>query len=190
MTQLSNPLAAGLGVLGLTYLAAMVISGALPQQRQLVRFEARGVMQVQPESITRVDLTQDGRTVRLQREPDAAIWSRADGTRLSQAGSAHLSMAVQMMNTSEPVKQMPEEALEGVDRTPFGLDAPLVQAALFRGGQRIVEARFGNLNPEGYLQYMAVADMPGVFLMSRFVGAEWRQAAQEVFERAPAPERR
>jgi len=33
-----------LAALALLYLAAMVVSGAMPVQRQLVRFEAKGVL--------------------------------------------------------------------------------------------------------------------------------------------------
>ena len=40
----------------LGYLVAMVVAGALPEQRQLVKFEANGVMKLEPERITRVEL--------------------------------------------------------------------------------------------------------------------------------------
>src|SRR5690349_7398810 len=39
----------------LAFLAAMVVSGAMPQQRQFVRFEAKGVLMLPPERILRVE---------------------------------------------------------------------------------------------------------------------------------------
>ena len=38
-----------LAALALLYLAAMVVSGAMPVQRQLVRFEAKGVLKLPPD---------------------------------------------------------------------------------------------------------------------------------------------
>ena len=46
------PLAA---LLALTYLVAMLLSGALPERRQLIHAEANGVLRQAPESITRGD---------------------------------------------------------------------------------------------------------------------------------------
>ena len=40
--------------------------------------------------------------------------------------------------------------------------------------------RFGAHNPEGFLQYMRIEGDPKVYLMSRFIGAEWLAAAQGV----------
>ncbi len=37
-------------------------------------------------------------------------------------------------------------------------------------------ARFGGTNPEGFLQYMRIEGDSRVYLMSRFIGAEWVSA--------------
>lgn len=177
----SNALPMAAALLALCYLSTMVIVGSLPEQRQLVKFEARGVMQTPPELISRVELVQAGRKVLLDRDPKATRWARANGTILSTNAAAHLTMAVQMMNTSGPVKEISDEDLRGLDRGPFGLDRPIVQAALYQGDAAVIRMRFGNLNPEGYLQYMSVDGSPRVFLMSRFVGEEWKKAAEAVF---------
>ncbi|MCC7547409.1 MAG: hypothetical protein IT532_06570 [Burkholderiales bacterium] len=181
--RFSNTLAMATAVLALAYLSLMVLVGELPGQSQLVRFEARGIMQVPPEQIDRVELVQGEQKVLLHRDREAARWIGVDGSAVSMEAGRHLAMAVQMMNTSAPVKELPEEELIGVDHGPFGLDAPAVQAGLYRGQAIVMQARFGGINPEGYLQYMAVAGDPRVFLMSRFVGAEWRMAADAVFGR-------
>ena len=40
-------------------------------------------------------------------------------------------------------------------------------------------ARFGDFNPEGYLQYMRIDGDPRLYLMSRFVGGEWSETMAE-----------
>jgi hypothetical protein len=40
----------------------------------------------------------------------------------------------------------------------------------------VLAARFGARNPEDYLQYMRLEGGARLFLMSRFVGAEWDAA--------------
>ena len=37
------------GAAALTFIAAMIVSGSLPESQQLIKFEAKGVMQVAPE---------------------------------------------------------------------------------------------------------------------------------------------
>ena len=43
--------------------------------------------------------------------------------------------------------------------------------------------RFGALNPEGFLQYMRIDGDSKVYLMSRFIGAEWLAALEGVTAR-------
>ena len=181
MRRRSSAFLVAAALLALCYLSAMVIVGNLPEQRQLVKFEARGVMQTPPDQISRIELIQAGRREFLDRDPKATRWSKADGTIMSANAAAHLTMAVQMMNTSGPVKEIPDRDLRGIDRGPFGLDQPIVEAALYQGDAAVIRMRFGNVNPEGYLQYMSVDGRPQVFLMSRFVGEEWKKAAESVF---------
>lgn len=165
------------------FIVAMIISGALPTQRQLVKFEAKGVMQAAPEEITRVEIRLGTRSAMLVRTSAQAPWAREnDGRVLDESDAQHLSMAVQMMNTSAPVRVMSVEDLDGVDRTPFGLEPLALSAVLYRADAPVLTARFGGLNPEGYLQYMALEGRPEVFLMSRFVGEQWQQAAQALIE--------
>ena len=55
------------------YLVAMVITGALPQQRQRVQFEAKGVLQLAPERIARVELARGADRAVLVRGPGAGM---------------------------------------------------------------------------------------------------------------------
>jgi hypothetical protein len=167
-----------IGLLALAYLAAMLITGAMPEQRQLVKFQAKGVMQSAPETIDRVEITQGERKATFVRTGDKT-WKREGGAAVSAAAGERLSMAVQMMNTSGPVREIPGEELKGVDTKPFGLAPPQLAAVLYRSSAPVLSVRFGNRNPEGFMQYMAVAGQQQLYLMSGFVGEEWTHALQE-----------
>lgn len=160
----------------LGYLGLMLASGAMPVQRQLVRTEAKGVLTVAPEQIRRVELSRAEERLDLRRTGETQ-WIRADGAAVGGDAGPRLSMAVQMMHRSGPVREIPDEELAGVDQAPFGLDPPRLVAALYdESGRRILTARFGGRNPEDFLQYMQVDGEPRVYLMSRFVGEEWSAA--------------
>jgi hypothetical protein len=162
--------------IALAFLAAMVLTGAMPEQAQLVKFEAKGLMRAAPEEITRVELSTARNKLSFTRASSSDPWIR-DGNALPQIQADDLSMAVQMMNTSAPVKVLSPEELEKIDQMPFGLRTSPLIVSLYRAGTLVIESRFGNLNPEGYLQYVSLAGSPQVFLMSRFVGEQWRRSA-------------
>ena len=123
-----------LATLALAYLVAMVVSGAMPVQRQLVRFEPKGVLKMAPERIARVEMSRGTQRLTLLRTGDQQ-WTTVDGTDIGPAGS-RVSMAVQMMHTSGPVREMAGAELVGVDTTPFGLDPPQLAATLYNDGGR------------------------------------------------------
>ena len=76
-------------LLALTYLVVMLVTGAMPEQRQLVKFEAKGVMQTAPETIDRVEIVQGDRKAAFVRTGEKA-WQREGGGAVSEAGSAAL----------------------------------------------------------------------------------------------------
>jgi hypothetical protein len=85
-----------------------------------------------------------------------------------------------MLHRSGPVREISPEELSGVDTRPFALEEPVVTATLTGPGGRTLTVQFGGLNPEGFLQYMRIAGDPKVYLMSRFIGAEWAAALEGV----------
>ena len=173
------PVLAGLALL---YLAAMVVSGAMPMQRQLVRFEAKGVLKLPPDGITRVELSRGTRHVSLLRTGETE-WATPDGVNIGAAG-LRVSKAVQIMHNSGPVREIEAAELSGRDPAPFGLDPPRLSVKLYgAGGEPVLTARFGEFNPEGYLQYMRIDGNPQLYLMSRFVGGEWSEAMSEAAPR-------
>ena len=176
LRRLAAPL---LAALALAYLVAMVVTGAQPVHRQLVKFEAKGVLQIEPEAVENVTLGGGGRRVVLTRRGEAG-WSAEAGDAVAAVAATHLDTAIKMLHRSGPVREIAAEELSGIDTRPFGLEEPVVVATLAGPGGRTLTVRFGAINPEGFLQYMRIDGDPKVYLMSRFIGAEWAAALEGV----------
>ena len=162
-------------VVALGYLVAMIVVGALPQQKQLVKFEARGLMKLAPETITRVEIAVGPRAAVLLRQGES--WTIEGGGAVQTDLAKRVSMAVQFMNTSGPLRTLDAPELTGSNPREFGLDPPRLRAALYRGKEAVIGPVFGARNPDDTAQYMALDGKPEVYLMSRFVGQEWEAVA-------------
>lgn len=167
---------------GLVFLIAMVATGALPRQRQLVRFEAKGVMQLEPDLVTRVQIHQGDREAVLLRAPGGG-WVAERGGALPAELAKKVSLAVQFMNTAGPIRVIDAADLQGANLRDFGLDPPALSVVLFQGPRTVIGARFGTHNPEDTAQYMMVDASRALVLMSRFVGQEWESVAGGVLAR-------
>ena len=166
-----------LAMLALTFLVAMVVIGAQPIQRQLVKFEANGVLHIEPQEVIKITLTRAGRQIVLTRSKEGGWTSELRGA-IEPVVAAHLDTAVQMLHRSAPVRELAPQDLSGVDTRPFGLEEPVVVAALSAPSGHLLTVEFGAHNPDGFLQYMRIKGDPKVYLMSRFVGAEWTAALE------------
>ena len=165
-----------LALIAFGFLVAMVVTGALPRQRQLIEFEARGLMREPPESVLRVEVMRGGvRSVFLR---DGAKGWVLDGTgSIAPDAARRVSLAVQFLNTSEPLRHLAQKELVGMTPAAFGLDRPVVTARVHNAQGPLLAVNFGAENPEGTAQYMSVDGRDGVYLISRFVGSEWAAVA-------------
>ena len=109
-------------MVALAFLVVMVVVGALPQQKQLVKFEAKGVLRLAPEQVNKVAIRAGDRAGLFVRTGDG--WAREDGKPLDADTAKRLSMAVQFMNTSGPVRVLEPTEFKGTDAKQFGLDQP------------------------------------------------------------------
>jgi hypothetical protein len=175
-SRLVMPLLAGLA---LAFLVVMVVNGAQPRQRQLVKFEAKGVLRLEPEGVAKILLGRGGRQAQLVRRPEGG-WALTPDGNVEAAVVAHLDTALKMLHRSAPVRELAPEDLAGVDTRPFGLEDPAVVVGLWGPAGHALTVRFGARNPEGFLQYMRIEGDPKVYLMSRFIGAEWLAAVEGV----------
>jgi hypothetical protein len=179
LRRLAMPL---LAAMALAWLVAMVVTGAQPVQRQLVRFEAKGVLRIEPDVVRKITLGGGGRQAALVHGGDGG-WALEGGGAVAGAAATHLDTAVKMLHRSGPVREIAPEELSGVDTRPFGLEEPVVVATLSGSAGQPLTVRFGALNPEGFLQYMRIDGDPKLYLMSRFIGAEWMAALEAVTAR-------
>jgi hypothetical protein len=175
-SRLIMPLLAGLA---LAFLVVMVVNGAQPRQRQLVKFEAKGVLRLEPEAVAKILLSRGGRQAQLVRRAEGG-WAFTPDAVVEAAVATHLDTALKMLHRSAPVREMAPEDLAGVDTRPFGLEDPAVVVGLWGPAGYALTVRFGAHNPEGFLQYMRIEGDPKVYLMSRFIGAEWLAAVEGV----------
>jgi hypothetical protein len=187
MTARSVPLAIGT-VTAFAFLVQMIISGALPEQKQFVKFEAQGVMHTDPLSITRVVIRRGRASAELERHPGGA-WAIRGGKPLSAAAAGHASLAVQFMNTAGPIRIIKPEEFRDSALSEFGLDSPRLAIELFQQGHSVLSGRFGSRNPGDIAQYFAIDDRSELLLMSLFVGREWEALADAVLpqEHADTP---
>jgi hypothetical protein len=163
-------------LLALGVLAAMVVSGHLPENKQFVKFSPAGVMTEEPAAIDAVEVRTAAGRRRFVRGPDG--WR--DGARpLPAALATHLDASIKFMHVSAPVRVMEPSEWTPVGLREFGLDPPGFVATLYRGETRVLEAAFGAANPQQVLQYMKLTDHDQVYLMSRFIGAEWEQLLRD-----------
>jgi len=171
---------AGLAAIG--YLVAMVVTGALPQNRQRVKFEAKGVMQLEPERVVRVELARGADRAAFLRGPGVG-WTREGAGPVAAPVAEKLSLAVQYLHTAGPLRVLEPAELAGADLGAFGLDRPVLSVAVHADSGAVLRAQFGGRNPDGMAQYVTVEGRGGIVLMSRFVGEEWRAVADGAFPR-------
>jgi hypothetical protein len=159
------------------FLVAMVLSGAQPVQRQLASFEPKGVLQIPPAQVHRIDLRRGAERITLVRTGETT-WATPEGKDVRAETGKRISMAVQMMHTSGPARRIAPEELTSVDVTAFELDPPRLSVTLYgREESPLLTARFGGHNPDEFFQFMRIDGDPSVYLMSRFVGEEWTNVA-------------
>jgi hypothetical protein len=169
-------------LLAVGLLGAMVLSGRIAENKQLVKASGAGVMTESPVEIDRVE---------LKATTGHWVFVRArDGWRVDAGGGSvaaslalHLDDSIKFMHVSAPVRVMERAEWAPIGLREFGLDPPGYTATLYRHDSPVVGAEFGAINPQKVLQYMKLRGHDEVYLMSRFVGQEWEQALREAASR-------
>lgn len=173
-------------LLAVAYLLVMVANGARPERTHLIKFEARGVMAQNQETIVRATVTVAGKSQTFVRQ--AGSWARPGETKPVAADLAKsIELAVKFMHTAAPVRVLKANET-GPDATrEFGLAKPALTVRLYDPHGLVLEAAFGKLNRDGMLHYMRArgrnlgrAGARNYFLMSRFVLGEWNKVGRTV----------
>jgi hypothetical protein len=167
-------------LLAVGFLLAMVLTGKLPETRQLAKFEARGVLAVPPEQVRRVELHVGEHTMAFVRLSDYAWVGGKDQEAISGELQEHLEQAIAFMHTSRPVRVMHRDEYYSTPRREFGLEQPRCAMVLSDGRRVLLEASFGAYNPQDLLQYMQLRGDHNLYLMSRFVGQAWEHLGEHL----------
>ena len=169
-----------LALLAIGFLLAMLLTGKLPETRQLVKFEARGVLAVPPEQIRRVALLIGEHTTTFVRLSDDIWGVGKDQEPISGELQEHLEQAMAFMHTSRPVRVMHRDEYHSTPLHEFGLEQPHCAVVLSDGRRVLLEASFGAYNPQELLQYMQLKGDSDLYLMSRFVGQAWEHLGEHL----------
>lgn len=176
-----------LTLLAVGFLLAMILTGQLPETRQLVKFEARGVLTVPPEQVRRVDLRVGEHTTTFVRLSDDT-WVGGKGQEaISGELREHLEQALVFMHTSRPVRVMHRDEYHSTPLHEFGLERPRCAVVLSDARLVLLEASFGADNPQALLQYMQLRGDYNLYLMSRFVGQAWEHLGEHMGITSIAP---
>lgn len=178
MKRAAKPLwALAAAAAALTYLIVMLVTGALPQNRQIIHFKAAGVLVQSPESVDRIEVTLAGKSAAFSRR--AAGWAKEDGAPVEPPRAATLDRALKILHNSGPVRVLPPEEIAGSKPGEFGFGSTSLSVTLSGSGGALLQAEFGNKNTDGVLQYMRLKGHGELYLMSGFVGKEWETALAE-----------
>lgn len=171
-----------LALLAVGVLAAMVVTGRLRENQQLVKASGQGVMAEAPAEVDRVELT--ARAGHWLFVRNGRGWqASANGATVPASLAQHLDDSLKFMHVAPPVRVMAAAEWAPTGLREFDLDPPRYTATMYHGGRRVLSAWFGGLNPQEVLQYMKLDGRDEVYLMSRFVGQEWEQALREAASR-------
>ena len=169
-----------LALLAFGFLLAMILTGKLPETRQLAKFEARGVLAVPPAQVRRVELHVGEHITIFVRLSDHTWVSGHDQEPISSELQEHLEQAITFMHTSRPVRVMPRDEYHGTPRHEFGLEQPRCVVVLSDARRVLLAASFGTDNPQELLQYMQLRGDQNLYLMSRFVGQAWEHLGEHL----------
>jgi hypothetical protein len=171
-----------LGLLAVAFIVAMVLTGSLPETRQLAKFEAKGVLKVAPEDVRRVELRVDEHTATFVHDANKGWVQSGRQNVVTGELLEHLTEAIRLMHTSGPVRVMRRDEYHGTPLQEFGLERPRYSVALSDGQRMLLDVSFGRHNPQDLLQYTQLKGSDDMYLMSRFVGQAWEHLWEHVME--------
>lgn len=164
-----------LAALLLALLAVLVISGQWPELRSKVAFAPKGLVASAPADVRRVAIRSGGDSMVLVHRATGWGIEAVDGAVPPELGK-HLDTALRLINVSEVVREIPASELTVASFAEFGLDPPVIVAAIEANGGTGATINFGALNPASTSHYVRLAGRPAVALMPRHVAEEWRVA--------------
>jgi hypothetical protein len=164
-------------VLMVAFIGGLAFTGT-PPGMDVGNFKSQGIVASPPSSIVRVELTQ-GKDHLVFHRIDATSWAfdQSTTTRLPDELTSHLEVALRFMHVSTAARAIDPAEYQGSSFADFGLDPPAYVVSLAAADHSTIVADFGTLNPSRTSQYVRLLGQPTLYLLSRYVGAEWQVAA-------------
>jgi hypothetical protein len=159
------------------FIAALAFTGK-PPGMDVGNFKSQGIVAASPSSIVRIELTQGkDRSVFHRLDPTSWAFDQSTAARLPDELASHLESALRFMHVSTAARTIDPAEYQGSTFADFGLDPPAYVVSLVAADHSTIVADFGTLNPSGTSQYVRLLGQPTLYLLSRYVGAEWQLTA-------------
>ena len=163
-------------VLAAAAIVVLALHGRRPEPG-FVRFEAAGVMvHITPESVSEVDVVAGDRRWRFTRT-GTGEWSFRGPSGPAADWQDRVENGLRFLHNSAPQRVINSDELGDASAAEFGLAPPRYTVSVSTAsaaGAFVIS--FGSPNPQGLAQYASVAGRSNLYLLSRFVGAEWEAA--------------
>lgn len=159
------------------FIGALAFTGKPPSWKD-GNDESHGIVALAPSSIVRIELTQGkGRSVFHRIDGTSWAFDQPTAVRLPDELASHLEAALRFMHVSTADRAIDPAEYQGSSFADFGLDPPAYAVSLVAADRSTVVANFGTLNPSRTSQYVRLLGQPTLYLLPRYVGAEWQVAA-------------
>ncbi|MBV8591921.1 MAG: DUF4340 domain-containing protein, partial [Acetobacteraceae bacterium] len=157
-------------------IAGLSMTGRWPGHAGLEHFAPNGIIATPSEAVDTVEVTTRSGEITFHRGPDGWLSGGRDN-----AGGGEISKQIEtglrFLNVSAPLRILAPDQYRPGDLAAFGLDPPELTVALAKQGRELARVSFGATNPADITQYVEAAGRPGIYLLPRHVGGEWRLAA-------------
>jgi len=164
-------------------LAAISLTGSWPKGSSLERVTGNGLFPADS-GVTTVEVSEGDNGIRFERATGG--WVTSDG-QVPSAISDHIDTAVRFLHVSNPRRVLTPAEYDAAKLAEFGLDPPRMLVTLTVGSGQRTSVAFGEATPAQNSQYARLIGQPNVYLLSRYVGAEWRVAADMASRMVPPP---
>ncbi|HEY4044462.1 MAG TPA: DUF4340 domain-containing protein, partial [Rhodopila sp.] len=164
----------GAAGLMLATLAAISLSGEWPTDAPLERAESHGILVLPAAAVARIEIAQGDRRGEFVRTPSGE-WLM-DNAHVDAAIAGHLDSALRFLNLSAPDRVLHPGEYSDHRMADYGLDPPRSRVTVVLHDAKTAKVEFGDLTPTQISQYALVEGQTELYLLSRFVGAEWQLA--------------
>ena len=172
---LRRALRVSVAVLAAGVIVALASYGRRPEPG-LVGFQAAGVMlQISPDSVTEVTVSQGERRWRFERASSKG-WAAAAGPPLGESVAARIDSGLRFLHVSAPQRVLQPEEVAATSPSEFGLGPPRYSVSVRSPAAAPFTIEFGAPSPHALAQYARVAGRAEILLLPSFVGEQWEAA--------------